>query len=65
MRHPETPFRAYLASIGDAEAARILGITRRTAKSWRLGYRQPRPTQAREIVTRTPWVSMSDIYGSN
>ena len=61
MEHT-TPFQAYLRAIGDEEAANVLGVKPRTVKSWRLGDRIPRPTQARVIVSRAP-VSMSDIYG--
>ena len=61
MEHT-TPFQAYLRTLGDEEAASVLGVKPRTVKSWRLGDRIPRPAQARAIVARAP-VSMSDIYG--
>lgn len=43
----------YIASIGDTEASQLFGIKERTAKSWRLGERRPRPEQAKEIVRLT------------
>jgi DNA-binding XRE family transcriptional regulator len=63
VKHPNTPFQAHLAAIGDEEAARRLGVKLRTVKSWRLGDRTPRPEQARAIVGVLP-VTLDDIYGA-
>lgn len=57
-----TPFQQYLYGLGDEKAAQLLGVPERTVKSWRLGDRVPRPTQARQIIATAP-VSMDDIYG--
>lgn len=40
----------FIAQIGDAPAADLFGVTVRTAMSWRLGERVPRPGKAKEIV---------------
>lgn len=61
-KRPTTTFQRYLASLGDQKASEMLGVPRRTIKSWRLGDRAPRPTQAREITDRIP-VTLNDIYG--
>lgn len=62
MEHEITPFQAWLGKLGDALAAELLGVKPRTAKAWRLGYRYPRPAQARAIVQRAE-VTLADIYG--
>jgi hypothetical protein len=61
MDKHRTPFQLYLAAVGDEEASRVLGVKRRTVRSWRSGARRPRPAQAREIVKIAP-VSLDDIY---
>jgi len=43
----------YIDSLGDAEAAKRLGITPRTARNWRLRWRRPKPKDARRIEQRT------------
>ena len=56
-----TPFQQKLAEMGDAEAAKLLGVTPRAVKAYRLGDRMPRPRQAPEIARRMG-LSLSDIY---
>jgi DNA-binding transcriptional regulator YiaG len=63
MDKHQTPFQRYLTAVGDVEAARVLGVKRRTVRSWRYGDRRPRPAQAREIVKLAP-VSLDDIYSN-
>lgn len=59
-----TPFRAMLESIGDQAAAARFSVSIRTARSWRLAEREPRPEQARAIVRLSRGrVSFADIYG--
>jgi hypothetical protein len=54
--------REYLAGLGDVKAARLFKVSARTAKSWRLGYRIPRPHNAERIVKLSP-VTYEGIYG--
>ena len=58
-----TAFQMGLYDLGDRRAAEVLGVKRRTVKSWRLGLRMPRPAVARAITERSP-VSLADIYGA-
>jgi hypothetical protein len=51
----------YIAQMGDEKAARLFGVKTRTAMSWRLRTRFPRPEQARVITERSP-VTMDGIY---
>lgn len=51
----------YIARVGDAAFAAVVGITERTAMSYRLRQRQPRPKVARKIIELTP-VTWSGIY---
>lgn len=51
----------YIAQMGDEKAARLFGVETRTAMSWRLRSRTPRPAQAKVIVERSP-VTMDGIY---
>lgn len=54
----------YIAAIGDETAARVLGISVRAAKSYRLKKRKPRPAKAREMVRRSKGkLSLEMIYG--
>lgn len=53
----------YIKNIGDEAAAALFNVEVRTAASWRLGERHPRPKKAREIVLLTGGdVSFADIY---
>lgn len=53
----------YIENVGDAVAAELFGVEERTAASWRLHERSPRPAKAREIVTATKGkVSFADCY---
>lgn len=52
----------FIEQEGDARAAKLFRVKPRTAKSWRLGDRTPRPKQARIIVEKSP-VTMQEIYG--
>jgi len=54
--------RDYLTHLGDEKTAALFGVSRRTAKSWRLGYRRPRPHHAERIVQASP-VTYAGIYG--
>lgn len=45
--------REYIETIGDEEAAKVLGVKVRTIKSWRYGARVPRPAKALDIVKKT------------
>lgn len=56
-------FVEYLTKIGDAQAARLFGVEKRTAKSWRLLERRPRAEQAQMIVKKSP-VTYASIYGA-
>lgn len=55
----------YISMVGDSVAAELFGVTERTAESWRLLERRPRPEKAREIekVTKRK-VSFSDCFES-
>jgi DNA-binding transcriptional regulator YdaS (Cro superfamily) len=53
----------YIEKIGDDAAAVLFGVKPRTAKSWRLGDRFPRPKQAQFIVEASKGeVTMDGIY---
>lgn len=54
----------YIAEMGDDKAARLFGVTKRTAMSWRLRDRFPRPAQAEVIVSKSP-VTMEGIYSAD
>ena len=53
--------REYIKQLGDAKAAALWGVKRRTVESWRLGHRTPRPEQAERIVQTSP-VTYEGIY---
>lgn len=48
-----TPFIAWLIRTGEAEAARILGVSQRQVRSWRYRERQPRMEALPELVRRS------------
>lgn len=52
---------AYIKEVGDLAAAKRFGVTKRTAQSWRLRERTPRPEQAAVIVKKSP-VTYEGIY---
>lgn len=52
----------YIELIGDEKAAAIWKVKPRTAQSWRLRERTPRPEQAEAIVATSP-VTYEGIYG--
>jgi DNA-binding transcriptional regulator YdaS (Cro superfamily) len=53
----------FIKQLGDEAAAELFGVKPRTAQSWRLGERFPRPKQAREVVERTKGeVSLEEVY---
>jgi DNA-binding transcriptional regulator YdaS (Cro superfamily) len=53
----------FIKTVGDATAAKLFGVKERTAMSWRLGDRRPRPAKAAEIVRMTKGkVGFTDIY---
>lgn len=47
-----TPFVAWLVEVGEAEAARILGVSRRRARSWRYRERKPRFDEIPRLIAR-------------
>ena len=55
--------KTYINQIGDEEAARLFGVSVRTAASWRRGERIPRPTRALviEVATKRK-VKIADCY---
>jgi hypothetical protein len=54
----------YIATVGDKTAAKVLGITERAARSYRLGTRLPRPERAQQMVRRSQGrLTMQAIYG--
>jgi len=55
---------SYLTQKGDAEAAKLFGVSKRTIQSWRLKERRPRPEQAQVIVKKSP-VTFEGIYGKS
>ena len=52
----------YIETVGDAAAAKVFGVKVRTAKSWRLGDRIPRPKIAKRIIRLAP-LTYEGIYG--
>jgi hypothetical protein len=54
--------KTYIEEVGDEQAARLFRVKKRTAQSWRLGARTPRPAQAKVIVKKSP-VTFAGIYG--
>ncbi len=53
----------FIKSMGDAEAARLFGVTERAVMSWRLGDRQPRPATASQIIAASKGrLNWQDIY---
>lgn len=54
--------KTYIQAIGDEEAAERFGVKPRTTRSWRLGERQPRPSQVPQIIAgsngRLTWESI-------
>ena len=56
--------KLYLKAIGDEECARLYGVKRRTARSWREGTRVPRVRVGLKIIKTTKHrVRFEDIYG--
>ncbi len=56
--------KEWIRLVGDDQAARVLRIKPRTARSWREGQRAPRPKDALKIErTLRGKVSFSEIYG--
>ncbi len=54
----------YISAMGDATAAKVLGISERAAKSYRLRTRRPRPAKAQEIIRRSRGkLTLESIYG--
>lgn len=58
----------FIRKVGDEEAARIFGVKKRSAMSYRLGERKPRPAAARRIVKNTKKhplgpLTLEDVYG--
>lgn len=43
----------FIDAIGDEQAAKLFGITRRAAQSYRLGTRRPRPEVAQRMVDKS------------
>jgi hypothetical protein len=55
----------YISALGDDAAAKVLGITPRSAKAYRLGMRTPRPAKANAMVKRSRGkLTLQAIYGS-
>ena len=57
-----TTFPAWLETKGDPTVALILGISRYTVRSWRLGSRFPSKLLARRIAAIEPALTMEVIY---
>jgi DNA-binding transcriptional regulator YdaS (Cro superfamily) len=56
-------FTKWLTEVGDTEAARILRVTPRAARSWRSQERRPKPAKAVDIAKRLKGkVSFAEIY---
>lgn len=54
----------YIEALGDAVAAKRLGITERAARAYRTKWRRPRPKVAQQIVKRSKGaLTMESIYG--
>ena len=54
----------YIAKLGDKAAAKMLGISERAARSYRLGTRRPRPAKAQQMVKLSEGkLTMQAIYG--
>jgi len=45
----------FIEMVGDQAAADLFGVKKRTAQSWRLRSRFPRPEQSNRIVEKTAW----------
>lgn len=56
-----TKFQVKLADLGDDRAAKLLKVTPRAIKAYRLGQRLPRPRQAPEVARRLG-ITLQDIY---
>lgn len=53
----------YFKDLGDAAAAKRFGITERAARSYRTGWRRPKPDLALKIVKASKGkVTMAHIY---
>ena len=58
-------FQEYLADLGDARVATLYGVSKRTAESWRLGTRVPKPEKTRQIVDHAHGLlTWDDIYAA-
>lgn len=64
MANKETPFMRYLREIGDDElAAKKLGISQRSARAYRTGWRSPRPGTAYWIIRKARGeLCLEDFY---
>lgn len=54
--------KEYIRLIGDEPFAKLIGVSKHAARSYRTGERSPRPAVARKIVKKTP-VTLEGIYG--
>ncbi len=56
--------RTYINTMGDEAAAKLLGISVRAARSYRTGWRLPRPDKANSMVKRSKGkLTLEAIYG--
>jgi len=56
--------KEYISALGDEQAAKVLGISARAARSYRTGHRLPRPAIAAQMVKRSKGkLTMQAIYG--
>lgn len=51
--NPSMNLSLYISLVGDEAAAEMFGIRARTAMSYRLGERKPRPEVAQKIIDKT------------
>ena len=65
MGSMKTTLPAFIQEVGDAEAARLFGVTVRAAQSWRRGERVPKPDTAARIVRASKGrVSFESCYAA-
>ena len=50
----QNEFVKYLETLGDKQTAKLYGISRYTARGWRLGNSTPSANMMRSIVSSTP-----------
>jgi len=55
-------FQEWLKGKGDLTVATMLGVSRYTARSWRLGTRFPRKEEARKLAAIEPSMTLDVIY---